>query len=100
VDTPEVHGTVDCYGPEAQAFNTDLVQDQEVTLEYDAQCQDMYGRLLAYVSVGGQMVNRVLLERGYARLLVIEPNGKYAEEFRELERQARAAGAGFWGACP
>ena len=100
VDTPEVHGTVDCFGPEAQAFNTDLVQDQEVTLEYDVECQDAYGRLLAYVSVGGRMVNRVLLERGYARLLVIPPNEKYADEFAEIERQAHAAGAGLWSDCP
>ncbi|HEY3358237.1 MAG TPA: thermonuclease family protein [Polyangia bacterium] len=102
VNTPETHGTVECYGPEAAAFNTDLVLDQDVTLEYDVECKDRYGRLLAYVTLtGGPMVNRVLLERGYARILQVPPNGdKYIDEFNELERQARSAGAGLWGACP
>jgi micrococcal nuclease len=99
VDTPETYGQVDCYGPEAKAFNTDLVEGQRVDLEYDAECRDKYGRLLAYVTLNGQMVNRVLLERGYARVLIIPPNGKYAEDFEELEREARSAGVGLWGAC-
>jgi micrococcal nuclease len=98
-DTPEVHGQVDCFGPEAQVFNTDLVLDREVTLEYDTECTDRYGRLLAYVSVEGRMVNRLLVERGYARVLIIEPNHKYADELNALEDQARAAKAGLWGTC-
>jgi len=99
VDTPETYGQVDCYGPEAKAFNRDLVEGQKVGLEYDVECRDMYGRLLAYVTVNGQMVNRVLLERGYARVLIIPPNGKYEDDFRALEAEARNAGVGLWGAC-
>lgn len=100
VDTPETYGQVDCYGPEAKAFNRDLVEGKEVELEYDVECRDMYGRLLAYVYVDGQMVNRVLLERGYARVLIIPPNGeKYQQEFEDLEIVARNAGVGLWGAC-
>jgi len=101
VDTPETYGQTDCYGPEAKAFNRDLVEGKQVKLEYDVECRDMYGRLLAYVSIGGQMVNRVLLERGYARVLVIPPNGeKYEQEFRDLEAAARNGAVGLWGACP
>ncbi len=100
VDTPETYGTVDCYGPEAKLFNRDLVEGQEVKLEYDVECRDMYDRLLAYVYVDGQMVNRVLLERGYARVLIIPPNGqKYEQEFEDLEAAARNAGVGLWGTC-
>jgi micrococcal nuclease len=100
VDTPETYGQVDCYGPEAKAFNRDLVEGKPVELEYDAECRDMYGRLLAYVKVNGQMVNRVLLERGYARVLIIPPNGeKYEQEFRDLEAAARNGAVGLWGAC-
>ena len=100
VDTPETYGQVDCYGPEAKAFNRDLVEGKEVKLEYDVECRDMYGRLLAYVYVDGQMVNRVLLERGYARVLIIPPNGeKYEQELRDLEAVARNGAVGLWGAC-
>jgi micrococcal nuclease len=100
VDTPETYGQTDCYGPEAKAFNRDLVEAKQVELEYDVECRDMYGRLLAYVTVNGQMVNRVLLERGYARVLIIPPNGaKYEQEFRDLEAEARNGAVGLWGAC-
>ena len=104
VDTPEVShttGTVsDCFGEEARALNTLLVLNQEVNLEYDVECRDRFDRTLAYVSLGDRMVNRILVERGYARVLVIPPNGtKYAEEFRALEASAEQAGAGLWGVC-
>lgn len=100
VDTPETYGQVDCYGPEAKAFNRDLVEGKEVELEYDVDCRDRYDRLLAYVHLNGQMVNRVLLERGYARVLIIPPNGeKHEQELRDAEAAARNGAVGLWGAC-
>src|SRR5690606_4359159 len=35
VDTPEVYGGVDCFGPEASQANKDLVDGQTVELEKD-----------------------------------------------------------------
>jgi micrococcal nuclease len=100
VNTPEISPPAECYGPEATAFNRDLVENKQVQLEYDVECRDRYHRLLAYVTVGGQMVNRVLLERGYARVLIIPPNGQeHEQEFRDLEASARNAAVGLWGAC-
>lgn len=101
VDTPETTGgSDDCFGDNAVQFNTDLVLGQEVTLAYDVECEDRFGRLLAYVSVGGQEVNRLMVERGYACVLRIPPNGDdRAAEFEALEDAAQAAGRGLWGAC-
>ena len=103
VDTPEIaHNASEdacCFSDEARLFNESLVLGQAVTLEYDQQCQDMYGRTLAYVSLGERMVNRLLVERGYARVEIIAPNGKYADDFKALEASAKAANAGLWGAC-
>jgi micrococcal nuclease len=101
VDAPETtNGHDDCFGQNAAMFNTDLVLGKEVQLDYDVQCEDMYGRLLAYVSVNGTEVNALLVERGYACVLHIPPNGAdRADEFNALEDQAKAANRGMWGVC-
>ena len=59
----------------------------------------MYGRLLVYVSLDGARFNDELLRLGYARLLVIPPNGAHARSMLAEELDARAARRGLWGAC-
>ncbi len=101
VDTPEAtNGKNDCYGAEATAFNRQLVEGREVTLRYDVECRDPYDRILAHVEVDGRHVNRLLVERGFACVLVIPPNGEdEADLFEALEDQARAGSVGMWGSC-
>jgi len=101
VDAPETtNGHDACFGANASQFNADLVLGKTVELAYDTGCQDMFGRTLAYVSVAGQDVNRLLVERGYACVLHIPPDGDArAGEFLALEAAARAARRGLWGAC-
>ena len=102
VDTPE---TVDpdrpigCYGPEASAFTARRLQGRTVRLRFDRQPRDRYGRLLAYVEVDGRRFNDELLTGGYARLLVIPPNGRHGRAMLDEELAARAAERGLWGAC-
>ena len=77
VDTPEItNGKNDCFGAEARDFNRNLVEGKTITLRYDVECEDRYGRLLAYVEVDGRDVNRLLVDRGYACVLHIPPNGE------------------------
>ncbi|MDB4960363.1 MAG: thermonuclease [Myxococcales bacterium] len=101
VNTPETTGGKDeCYGSNAVTFNSDLVLGKTVTIDYDAECTDRFDRTLAYVSVGGQEVNALMLERGYACLLHIPPNGAdRLAEFKALESAAKADNRGLWGAC-
>jgi len=101
IDTPEISGSPpDCFGIEAKDYNRDLVLQKEVTLEYDVECRDRFDRLLAYVSVQGREVNSLLVERGYACVLYIPPNGEDRRtEFDTLEAQAKAGQRGMWGAC-
>jgi len=101
VNAPETtNGHDDCYGSNASTFNTDLVLNKTVQLSYDVQCEDMFGRTLAYVSVDGQEVNKLLVERGFACVLHIPPNGDdVVDEFKALEDAAKAANRGLWGAC-
>jgi micrococcal nuclease len=102
VDTPESVAPgqpVECYGEAASEFNAELVEGEDVTLVFDAELRDRYGRLLAYVYVGELLVNAELLEQGFARTLEIEPNTSKAPRFARLARRAGAAGLGLWGAC-
>ena len=101
VNAPETtNGHDDCYGQNAAQFNRDLVEGKTVTLQYDVECTDRYDRLLAYVSVDGQEVNSLMIERGYACLLHIPPDGDdRADEFKALQDAAKAAQRGLWGAC-
>jgi micrococcal nuclease len=101
VDAPEASRDPEaCYAREATHFNRELVEGRMVELDFDGECRDVYGRLLAFVSVGGFDVNRGLIERGYACFSYIAPGGgTRAEAFRSLETEARASARGLWGAC-
>jgi micrococcal nuclease len=102
VDTPETvdpHRPVGCYGEEASAFTHRRLLGRDVRLTFDRQRRDRYGRLLAYVELDGRRFNDELLTAGYARLLVIPPNGLHGRAMLDEELAARTAGRGLWAAC-
>jgi len=99
VDTNELSSN-DCFATEARDFNVSVVAGREVELTYDEECTDDFGRLLAYVRVGDRDLNALLVERGYACVLFIPPNGtERVDELRALERIAESERQGMWGAC-
>lgn len=100
VDAPELSEQA-CYAQEARSFNASMVSGREVELEYsNHSCRDRYGRLLAYVRVGGQDVNKTLVSEGYACAYIFEPGTEpREEEFEALEAQAIALRKGLWGVC-
>ncbi|MBE7553156.1 MAG: thermonuclease family protein [Anaerolineales bacterium] len=100
MDTPETHGGVEPFGPEATEANRRLVEGQIVRLEKDVSETDRYGRLLRYVYVGDLMVNEELLRLGLAQVATFPPDVKYVDRFLEVQRQAQAAGVGMWGSQP
>ena len=105
VDTPEIVGEAECYGPEASDYTKTLLPEgTQVSLQFDRQRLDPYGRTLAYVYLldenhDGQMLQSLLLENGYARVLIVEPNSQHAALFYSLEDQAKADQIGLWGEC-
>src|SRR5690606_6757391 len=96
VDTPEItNGKDECFGGEARTFNAEYVLGQEVTLTYDVECNDVYGRLLAYVEVPDGEINSLLVARGYACVLNIPPNGEdRVDEFMTMQQSAQDQTAG------
>ena len=104
IDTPETvkpNTPIQCYGPEASAAAKGILQGEDVTLVYDRERRDRFGRTLAYVyrARDGLFVDLDLVTRGFARALSIAPDTAHASEFQAAEREARAAGRGLWGAC-
>ena len=110
VDTPEtVHPNkpVQFYGPEASAFTKESLTGKRVWLEYDKNPQDRYSRHLAYIwtakpksitteTIRRDMFNAKMLLGGYAKVMIIKPNNRYAAQFKEFESEAKSAKRGLW----
>ncbi len=101
LDAPENTKEVECYGPEATNYLKNLVEDETVCLFYDdVECTDMFGRLLAFIEAPDGEANTLLVENGYACVLIIPPSGASREpEFVALEQEAMQQSRGLWGAC-
>ena len=62
IDTPETvdpDRPVGCFGPEASAYTKHLLTGRSVSLVYDRELHDRYGRLLAYVYLRRPVRQRV-----------------------------------------
>ena len=117
VDTPEtVHPNkpVQYYGKEASDFTKAQLTDKIVWLQTDVSAKDRYDRMLAYVwlkeptekdlddeaAIREYMYNAKLLLEGYAQLMTIQPNSRYANLFVHFQREARQESKGLWGKEP
>ena len=100
VDTPEsVHPDASKnteFGKISSEFTKKYLDGKEVSLEFDVQERDKYSRLLAYVYIGGEMYNKILLQEGMAKVATFPPNVKYVDDFLALERKAREDNKGLW----
>lgn len=107
VDTPETvdpRKSVECFGKEAANKNRALVEGKRVILGKDITEADKYGRLLRYVYLplpDGSLlfVNDFLIREGYAKVLTIPPDVKFAEQFLDAQRKAREGSLGLWKMC-
>ncbi len=92
-------GTITKMGKEATRFVKKIVKPGDtVTIEFDKQTRDKYGRLLAYVYLSdGKMLNEEIVKAGYASLLTYPPNVKYQDRFLKAYREARENNRGLWG---
>ncbi|MGH6629182.1 MAG: thermonuclease family protein [Burkholderiales bacterium] len=117
IDTPEAHDSekrardvrqsgrtrdeIKVLGRLAWDFTRRYLEGKEVDLQYDVQTRDQYGRVLAYVWLpDGALFNMLIVKDGYAQILTIPPNVRYAELFLACQREARQAKRGLWGSLP
>ena len=85
-------------GKEATTYLENLIGGEKIRLEYDAGRYDRYGRTLAYAYLAdGTFINAKLVRDGFATVMTVPPNVKYADTFLKLERKARNQKRGMWG---
>jgi micrococcal nuclease len=104
VDTPEtVHPSkpIECFGPEASAFTkATLTKGSTVKLLRDVEPRDRFQRLLVYLFLAdGTLFNQLLIDRGFARTLSIEPNTAFTLQFATHELNAKDRRVGLWQYC-
>lgn len=106
VNTPEI-GTHDKSGAqpptpqplarEAQVLAARLTEGRRVTLTYETERNDHYGRELAHVTLpGGKSLEEELLKQGLGWLVAIPPNVAWAQRLAGAEAEARRARRGVW----
>jgi len=98
IDTPEVDKN-EAYSKEARDYTCNALKNaNEIYLEYDSNSdkEDKYGRVLAFVHVDGVLLEKELVERGYAKVAYIYGDYAHVDELRELEEVAKANKLGIW----
>lgn len=105
IDTPELMGKTTGLereiGKQAYEFNEKAVEGKTVRLEFEpkGKTRDLYGRLLAYVWIGKEMINLELAKRGLAVVQEREYlrfNYSYEEEFLKVQKYAQKNKLGMW----
>ncbi|MEY2849713.1 MAG: hypothetical protein RI885_2380 [Actinomycetota bacterium] len=102
VDSPESvkpDSPVECLGPEASAALSGLLPvGTTVTLEFDRETTDQYGRMLAaVVTSDGTFVTAALAGAGLAEPVVYGGNDRFLAEVERAADEARSARVGLWG---
>lgn len=99
IDTPEMGK--ECLAEEAKQYLAGLLPvGTVVTLEYDDEREDKYGRTLAGVFKEGTLVNASLAEEGLAIPMKVGDNTRFFSEVSAAADRARAAGKGINSAGP
>jgi micrococcal nuclease len=100
IDAPELEHEgkpADFLAHKSRKFLTELVQGQQVRLEYDRLRYDRYGRTLAYLFLpDGTNVSRELVRQGLAHVYTVPPNMRFREELLAAQREAINARRGVW----
>lgn len=102
IDAPEIiheDKSTECFGIEAKEENSTLVQGKKVRLESDFSETDNYGRLLRYVYVSDTLVNKGLVQGGFARAWNVPPDEKYKDALFISQQEAKEARRGLWQLC-
>ncbi|HHU67723.1 thermonuclease family protein, partial [Corynebacterium sp.] len=101
VDTPEYGrdgAADDCLAEEATAYLQSLLPSgREITLSYDSERTDRYGRDLAGVFVDDTLVNAEIAREGYGVAVQFGGNDRFMPEVSAAEAEAKAQRLGVHG---
>lgn len=94
IDAPDLKQTP--WGPKAQDYLAQWLQDQSVLLESDGEATDGYQRRLAYIWKDQILVNEQLVKEGYVLVNTRGSNSKYEQRLADAQDWARIMGRGIW----
>lgn len=93
VEAPEKDN---CYAEESKGFLEGMVLNKEVDVETFT--EDAYNRPVGYLYLQGELVNKKLLERGYARY-GSKGGGPKKKELLKVAHEAEKENRGLYGEC-
>lgn len=102
INAPEIaHDDVldEFYGNESSEFTCKLLSRASVIkLQYDPKSDkvDKYDRVLAWVYVDGDLLQKELVSKGYAQVKYVYDEYLFSEELKELEVEAKEKKLGMW----
>ena len=102
VNTPETKSPkkgVEFYGKESSKYTCDrLEKAKTIEIEYDKNSDksDRYGRKLGWVFLDDKLLQKDLVENGYAKVEYVYGKYKYLDELKELEKKAKKEKIGLW----
>jgi len=100
INAPEIahkNHLAEIYGYAAKKYNRSIIGSKRARLEFDKEKHDRYGRLLAYIFLSdGTFINKKMIEKGYAYVLVRKPNVKYNKMLLQTQRGAMSSKQGIW----
>lgn len=102
VDTPETKHPkkgVEPYGKEASDYTCNRVKDaKKLEIEYDkgSSKTDKYERALGWIFVDDSLLQKELVEKGYAKVAYLYGKYMYTEELQKEEEKAKEAKLGVW----
>lgn len=103
IDTPEtVHPKkkAEPYGKEASEYTCSKVKSaKKLEIEYDpgSNKQDKYKRTLGWIYVDDSLLQKELIEHGYAKVAYIYGDYLYTNELKHIEENVKEKKIGLWG---
>lgn len=102
VDTPEsVHPNkkVEEYAKEASKYTCDMLTNaSKIEIEYDSNSDilDKYGRHLGWVWVNDVLLQKIMVQEGYAKVAYVYGNYKYIDDLCQVQAKAIENKKGIW----
>ena len=102
IDTPEsVHPTKEeeQFGKETSEYTCEKLKNAKtILIEYDPESDktDKYDRHLVWIYVDDILLQKDLIEKGYAKVAYLYGDYLYTDELKEVEEVAKKSGVGIW----
>lgn len=102
IDTPEsVHPTKgeEPFGKETSEYTCEKLKNAKtILIEYDPESDktDKYDRHLVWIYVDDILLQKDLIEKGYAKVAYLYGDYLYTDELKEAEEAAKKSGVGIW----